>query len=346
MGALMSKKEQDKLNDDINKKLHKDGKKLKSEIKLLLLGTGESGKSTFAKQLKILHMDGFNKDELAHYKRVLQANVLSGVSALLDNASKFGYTVNESLKITSEEYIGIDSATPITADMVSIIKQIWADPAIQQTLERKSEFQLNGCVPYVLNNVDRIADANSPPTHEDIIQSRIRTTGIVELIFELEHVNFRVLDVGGQRSERRKWIHCFESVTAVLFCVALSEYDEKLVEDTKTNRMMEALTLFDEIGNHTCFKESAIILFLNKSDLFKEKVQRVPLNVCFPEYKGANNFEEGAKFVEQKFMSKVKDPEKLVYSHFTCATDTQNVKLVFDVVRSIVVETNLRNMKF
>ena len=40
-----------------------------------------------------------------------------------------------------------------------------------------------------------------------------------------------MFDVGGQRSERRKWIHCFESVTSIIFCTALSEYDQVLLEE-------------------------------------------------------------------------------------------------------------------
>ena len=47
---------------------------------------------------------------------------------------------------------------------------------------------------------------------------------------------FRLFDVGGQRSERKKWIHCFEDVTAIIFCVAMSEYDQVLHEDETTVR--------------------------------------------------------------------------------------------------------------
>ena len=42
---------------------------------------------------------------------------------------------------------------------------------------------------------------------------------------------FRIVDVGGQRSERKKWIHCFEDVTAILFFIALSAYDLDLREE-------------------------------------------------------------------------------------------------------------------
>lgn len=63
-----------------------------------------------------------------------------------------------------------------------------------------------------------------------------------------------MVDVGGQKSERKKWMHCFQDVTAVIFCVALSEYDLKLYEDDTTWRMHDSLKLFKEICNNTWFK--------------------------------------------------------------------------------------------
>lgn len=60
-------------------------------------------------------------------------------------------------------------------------------------------------------------------------------------------LKFKLFDVGGQRSERRKWINCFENVTALLFLVAISEYDQSLYEDESINRMQESLALFDSI---------------------------------------------------------------------------------------------------
>lgn len=64
-----------------------------------------------------------------------------------------------------------------------------------------------------------------------MLHARLRTTGITETLFEMRDVNFRMMDVGGQRSERKKWIHCFEGVQCLLFMVALSGYDQCLVED-------------------------------------------------------------------------------------------------------------------
>ena len=76
----------------------------------------------------------------------------------------------------------------------------------------------------------------------------------------------------GQRNERRKWIHCFQDVNAIVYCVATSAYDLVLEEDEQTNRLSESLELFDRTINNLWFKETPVILFLNKIDLLREKV--------------------------------------------------------------------------
>jgi guanine nucleotide-binding protein G(i) subunit alpha len=66
------------------------------------------------------------------------------------------------------------------------------------------------------------------------LRSRVKTTGITETTFAIRGYTYRLFDVGGQRSERKKWIHCFEDVTAIVFLAACSEYDQVLLEDEST----------------------------------------------------------------------------------------------------------------
>ena len=132
-----------------------------------------------------------------------------------------------------------------------------------------------------------------------------------------------MFDVGGQRSERKKWIHCFENVTSIIFCVALSEYDQVLLEESNQvcdgpimsatfiggssakppiqNRMMESLVLFDSVVNSRWFSRTSIILFLNKVDLFKAKLGRSPLGNYFPDYSGGNDVNRAAKYLLWRF---------------------------------------------
>lgn len=74
-----------------------------------------------------------------------------------------------------------------------------------------------------LNNCERFADPDFTPTNEDILRTRVMTSGIIETKFEVDGLEFIIIDVGGQRSERRKWIHCFENVNAVIYIAALDE---------------------------------------------------------------------------------------------------------------------------
>ena len=70
---------------------------------------------------------------------------------------------------------------------------------------------------------------------------------IIALVIIL-NMSIRVTDVGGQRGERRKWIHCFTEVDAILYVAALSEYDQVLLEDSTKNRMKESLELFRNVS--------------------------------------------------------------------------------------------------
>ena len=138
-----------------------------------------------------------------------------------------------------------------------------------------------------------------------------------------------MFDVGGQLSERRKWIHCFEAVTAVLFVVALNGYDMVTDDDYEINQMQEALALFESICNSVWFQKTSMILFLNKIDLFESKLTKSPVNNYYPEFTSdTTSFTEVSLFFRQKFVSLNRSPHKDVYVHFTNATDTNLLKKV------------------
>jgi guanine nucleotide-binding protein G(i) subunit alpha len=151
-----------------------------------------------------------------------------------------------------------------------------------------------------------------------------------------------MFDVGGQRSERKKWIHCFENVTAIVFLAAISEYDQSLIEDKGVNRIREALSLFDNITNSRWFEKTSIILFLNKIDLLKEKLPKSPIKNHFPQYKGVNSYESACEFFKDMFHSMNHSESKQIYTHFTCATDTNQIKFVMSAVNNILVQSNLK----
>jgi len=347
-GGTMSKEErlQQKLIDD---QLRRDKKLIDSEIKLLLLGAGESGKSTIAKQMKMIYLNGFKEEERKAYKDIIYSNVVLGMRALVIACERLGIEMSPETKEKAATFNNSNVLTEqeLTPDIAETIKYLWNDPAIKAAFARASEFQLHDSAVYYFENIDRISAAEYVPTEQDVLRARAKTTGITETEFAIDGNRFRMCDVGGQRSERKKWIHCFQEVTAVLFCSSLSEYDQKLHEDDNVNRVHESLKLFDEICNSRWFLNTSIVLFLNKSDLFKEKIKRVDLKVCFSDYDGGLNYDVAVGYMKDKFLNLNRDPSsKQIYTHITCATDTDNVRFVFNSVKDIFLHQGLQKIGF
>lgn len=337
---------EDKRNKEINRILKKDGEIYENEIRLLLLGAGESGKSTIAKQMKIIHQDGFTEEELLSYKPLIHQNAYSGMKTLIKACEDLGIKI-ENKKCASLVKKFLDSESDyfngdITPTIAKDIATLWADESIQKAFERRSEFQLSDCVDYYMERIKELSEADYIPTVQDVLRTRAKTTGIIETEFTVNDTKFRMVDVGGQRSERKKWMHCFQDVTAIIFCVALSEYDLTLEEDGETNRMHESLNVFNNICNSKWFVNTSIILFLNKKDLFQEKIKKVPLKVCFEDYKGGDNWEVAAEFIGKRFVEQNKHVDKEIFVHPTCATDTNNVKFVFEAVKDIILQQTLK----
>jgi len=334
------------LNREINNEIRNDTKKQKRTAKLLLLGAGESGKSTFAKQMKILHLKGFTQTELLNYKPIIHANTLESMQTLVNGCIKFGYDVNPNNKEIAEKYVKIKPLeTEFTTKELQEIKALWGDPSIQKTFSRSNELQLPDVATFLFDNIERISAPNYIPDQNDCLRCRARTTGIIETQFEVKNLEFRLVDVGGQRSERKKWLSQFQDVMALLFCVSLSEYDLTLWEDEKVNRMHESLELFEATTNSKWFTNTSKILFLNKSDIFQEKIARKDLKCCFPDYNGGCDFLNATHFIEQKFQEKnqTKTP---IYTHITCATNTENISFVFNAVRDIILNQSLESSGF
>lgn len=330
----------------IERELRKDFANYKRELKLLLLGTGESGKSTIIKQMRIIYGDGFSDAERQSFKVLVFRNCLRSIKALIDALDTLGIALqNPALQDPAYDLLDIpeNEFNDIAAHKDTIAK-LWKDEGIQKAFQRRNEFQLSDSTQYFLDDLSkRIALPGYVPDLQDVLRAREATTGIHEFTFVLENAVFRMLDVGGQRSERRKWIHCFESITSIIFIVASSEYDQKLAEADDTNRMVESIALFDQVINYEWFRETSFILFLNKQDVLEKKVKTSHLKDHFPGYTGPNfNYEKAKEFILSMYMAK-RPPTHDIYPHFTMATDTENITFVFKSVRSTILRLHLKD---
>jgi guanine nucleotide-binding protein G(i) subunit alpha len=192
-----------------------------------------------------------------------------------------------------------------------------------------------------MSDIERISSHDYSPTEQDILRSRVKTTGILETKFKAGGLSITLIDVGGQRNERRKWIHCFENVTSLMFVVGLTEYNQMLLEDPNVNRLQESIQVFDSVINSRWFLKSTIIFFMNKTDLFKDRLRRFPLENYYKDY--ANGFDpsKAAKYIYLLFQD-VNRQKLKIYPHYTNACDTKAMKSVFNAINDTYAHKYLK----
>ena len=193
--------ERSKKLEQLNKQAHRVEQQ---RVKLLLLGAGESGKSTIFKQMEILYGTNFPETERAAMVPVVHSNILSNIRALVQACPRFTPLADASLEA---ELAAVPDAedTVIDAAVRELCKRIWRDPGAKATWGVKSQFQVQDSLAWYMDNLDRIGAANYIPSVDDILRARVRTSGIVEKTYRIDKVEFAMYDVGGQRNERKKW---------------------------------------------------------------------------------------------------------------------------------------------
>ncbi|XP_016957021.1 G protein alpha q subunit-like isoform X1 [Drosophila biarmipes] len=341
-------KEHKLTNKLIDLEIRREKKRSKFEFKLLLLGTGESGKSTFIKQMRIIHDNGFSETEKQKYIKLVFQNVFMAMQSIIKAMEKLkiSYGQEEHSEVAALVMsIDYDKVTVLEDPYLNAIKTLWNDAGIQECYDRRREYQLTDSAKYFLSDIARIEQDEYLPTDQDILRVRVPTTDIHEYPFNLDGLKISMVDVAGQRSERRKWIHCFSNVTAIIFLAALSEYDQVLFESENVNRMEESKCLFQTIIHYEWFQDKSVILFLNKNDLLEEKIKDSHLVDYFPEYDGPKRDAVAAReFILRMYDDLTRRPKKsnkpdiTIYPHFTIATNTENIRFVFAAVKDTIQE--------
>ncbi|KAJ8913844.1 hypothetical protein NQ315_003753 [Exocentrus adspersus] len=336
-------------SQEIDKMIEKDKQAMKRQVKVLLLGAGESGKSTFLKQMRIIYGIKFESDIVREYQQVIYQNLVKGMKVLADARAKLDIPWGDNNNVDlGRELLRFDNSlvlSPIRFSQYSpLLSRLWQDAGIRRAFERRREFQLSDSVEYFLNNLERISQPDYIPTNKDILHCRKATKGITEFVIHINSIPFLFVDVGGQRSQRQKWFQCFDSVTSILFLVSSSEFDQVLLEDRKTNRLEESKNIFDTIVNNVIFDSVSIILFLNKFDLLQRKVKNPETDIrwYFPQFTGnSHSLQDVQKFILSMFVGVKRNPKKPLYHHFTTAVDTENIKVVFNSVKDTILHRNL-----
>jgi len=245
-----------------------------NEVVLLILGSGESGKSTIAKQFRIINNGNFSEEECLKYERYIHNNIITSIQTIIQGCHDFKFELDEETTREANAIMGLTNLFKLSQETAESIKKLLEHQSIKNTIEKSSEIQLIDSAVYFFESIDRIMSDDYIPSEQDVLRTRQPTTGIVETTLQLDYLQVKLVDVAGQQNQRRKWIHCFDNVQALIFCADISAYDMKLREDPKINRMDDALDLFRDTINSKWFINIDVILFLNKKDIFEDKLKK------------------------------------------------------------------------
>lgn len=176
--------------------------------KFLLLGTGESGKSTLFKQLTQIYGEGFSAEERKPFVKTIFKNTVTSMQTLVREALSRGMTefrgreydcTLNGLEKSIDFFTKFIPGSPITVEVAYHIQQLWSSQGIRNVFKLRSSYQFPDAAEYFFNRLDDFVSKDYCPTYADILRSRVRTTGVAETTFEIEQNVFSILDVGGQR---------------------------------------------------------------------------------------------------------------------------------------------------
>ncbi|KAI8926052.1 guanine nucleotide binding protein, alpha subunit [Entophlyctis helioformis] len=346
----MHRQQERNASREIDRAIERDRKareKLDKEPKILILGSSDCGKSTLLKQFRILHGAGFSAAETQAYKAQMVLNVVESVTSLVKAVAalddRFDTVENEKLRDLVLAF-RVPEPPSLPSEIASAVQTLWNDTAIQRAWKKSHEYSIQDTADYFLSKATEIASPDYKPSTSDILHTRLPTDAITETTLQIGAHAWHFFDVGGMVKQRKHWIPYFDGVHSIMFVVSLASYNQQLEDDPTINRMADAIALFDLTINHERLAGIPVILFMNKKDLFKAKIQRYPVVKYFPDFIGREKYDQACKMFANKFCSQNATEGRPMFVHFTRATDTQAmdfvIKAVMESLLHIIVKSS------
>jgi GTPase SAR1 family protein len=293
-----------------------------SEDRILLLGTACSGKSTLRKAMQMVLGNGFNGIDHQQSIALIHSNMIAAMKSLIEHSdllsrrrSSFRTATKRSIAPSKEFIRRLPYDAKVDAEVAHHLQVLWRDPGIRRTFDYRTMFHIPDEVDYFFDRIDEIRQQNFVPSIDDMLRIYVRTTGIVdeEITTKANRQTVHVIDLGGQRNERLKWSRALRACRAIIFVVAASEYDQKLYEDDETNRIQEALKLFQSIASAEHLKHMNLALVFTKTDELDEKLLagKSQLKDFFPAYDGDNSTNNAIAFFTKLFLSAIDDQSRV-----------------------------------
>ncbi|EGO24442.1 hypothetical protein SERLADRAFT_467759 [Serpula lacrymans var. lacrymans S7.9] len=259
---------------------------------------------------------------------------------------------------TKEKALSVIDADPLVDDVATMldqsqdeIKALWEHPTVKSLIANR-KIKLDEWSEFFLNDITRIAGRNYVPITDDILHARIQTMGVAEHIFDVDihgkTVTWHLFDVGGARGQRHSWVPYFDDANAIIFVSPISAFDQYLEEDPRTNRIDDSLQLFTQICSNPLLKRVHLVLFLNKTDILKKKLDSgLSVSKYILSYGDrANEYESVVQYFRAHFLQvhrRNNENRRVLYTHLTSVVDTKATQSIIGNVRDSIFRGYLQS---
>uniref|UniRef100_A0A6B2L9I6 Uncharacterized protein n=1 Tax=Arcella intermedia TaxID=1963864 RepID=A0A6B2L9I6_9EUKA len=312
-----------------------------------MIGTGGSGKSTFCKQMQILHDQQQTLDAALH-KSILLSNIIIGLQERIHVANKNDIETSEENRKIARHMLELNPwDIQWTDKLLGSAKKLYEDKFITE-LTKIPDVQLQ--IPemeYLMARIDDFYNPEYVPSASDILRARQRTTGNHSVSFCTAKHKWTLIDLGGQFSEREKWVNILGATEnldnvkskppfAFIAFIALDDYDVKSVEDPAKTKFVLSLEVIAQFARNPEAANLCPLLFLNKNDIFKTKIASekgfASFKANFPDFQGEQTYDDTFLHIKtitaEYFQREANLAEVPIFG--TCALDAELMSKVFE----------------
>uniref|UniRef100_A0A6B2L9N1 Uncharacterized protein n=1 Tax=Arcella intermedia TaxID=1963864 RepID=A0A6B2L9N1_9EUKA len=315
----------------------------------MCLGIGGCGKTTFVRQMKVLHNIPWEEAELERYASTIRRVFTLAQIDIVWAAKKLNLEFSEESKGLIEKLNELHKdreKSGLSPDSLPLLKSLWEDPISQEIVKKHPEMIGAIHISYFWQNVDRIIKDDYKPLEEDILRVRIRTAGAYSTVICIEKNYFEFFDVGGQKPERSKWEKVLQSheFSCILFFVACDEWDVMDEEKEYNYSKLEiGKIIFNEVLESNDVPEDIpIILFMNRSDMFQARFEKdeswESYKTTYPDYKGERNYKDGINHIIKIFLDDAPKRKHPVRHYITNSLDKNSMAPVWKAVKEFVMQ--------
>jgi GTPase SAR1 family protein len=283
---------------------------------LLLCGSGESGKTTYLRQLKLQFLPGgITPEDRQLLRSTIRGNLVETMQELLKWAEQHEMALSDDILETAELVTETNafSDDELSPALIEALEVLWNEEVVQTAFQHRDETVIPDNMDYFFDSLDRVCCDNYTPTDEDILRARVRSMGIENVTFHIQGTPIRMYDVGGQQKERPKWSQIMPDVSGAVFCVSLADFDRPMREALPAirPRVFDALEMFNTTVHQEKFLSAPVFLICTKFDRFSEKVTTTDcFQRMFPKYREDPHDPDGcADYLADMFVRSA-DPQR------------------------------------